>query len=612
MKATRLALLTLFLLLPSLPALAQHLGARQQWQPQLDRDARLQQEVRLEILGRAAGPALELLSTQTGVSLTIAPEDLDTVGERKFTLIAQGCSLKAVMVQLMEALQEAHWDVDWSAGTPRYLLHRNPGVDLLGLQQAQAREESDQARRRAARVARLDQAKAALHMTPEELRGLEQTDPILARAVQDQHARSLMELLFALPEELHQQFVQTGEVTLPFLQAPTALQQAAETDVGWFVADQGQRERIRIDVLGEPAPDIAKWKEKRSRATITLADRGSDFAYGIRLEVGVPHTDGLYPLVDQFLPARNVSTDECTGAVIRMLRDTGAPSRDAAWEIIRSSEREGFRRDRERTEARHKAEWIEPTDPDLLKVVMLSQDLKWIEIAQSLAKQTGLSIISDEFGGRRAYVSDEMVAGMPLWRLLYLLGESGRFTWHKVGGCLVIHSNTWYDDAQREVPESLLTTYREKLQAQGTFTLDDLAAFALVLRDRSAGTGVALPQDLGRAGLVSAVYARWGLACYASLSPQQLAAARTEAGLPYAAMTIAQRQLVAEGARRCRPQVASEEFEKAAFQVFDPARTQTRGGGASAIMTTGFRLQIRDQRNEEVAWTMKPAASAPQ
>ncbi len=56
------------------PAHAQHLGARVQWQPQIaDADPRLQQPVEIEILGRAAVPALKLLSQATGVMLADEP-----------------------------------------------------------------------------------------------------------------------------------------------------------------------------------------------------------------------------------------------------------------------------------------------------------------------------------------------------------------------------------------------------------------------------------------------------------------------------------------------------------------------------------------------------------
>ena len=105
------------------PALAQHLGARLQWQPTsvggYDLDRRIEQPVNIEILGRAAIPALKLLSEETGVSLQVAPEDLDTVGERKLIIIAQGCTLKALMVQIVGV----KWRWDTSVGLSPNLRH---------------------------------------------------------------------------------------------------------------------------------------------------------------------------------------------------------------------------------------------------------------------------------------------------------------------------------------------------------------------------------------------------------------------------------------------------------------------------------------------------------
>jgi len=81
------------LLVATGPVHAQHaLGLREQWQPQLEHDARLSQPVEVEILGRAAVPALDLLSEATGISLSVAPEDLTTVGERKLSIFAHGCT----------------------------------------------------------------------------------------------------------------------------------------------------------------------------------------------------------------------------------------------------------------------------------------------------------------------------------------------------------------------------------------------------------------------------------------------------------------------------------------------------------------------------------------
>ncbi len=65
-------LLILSLIASTSPAHAQHLSARLQWQPEtMAVDARLDQPVEIEIIGRAAVPAMELLSEKTGVSLGV-------------------------------------------------------------------------------------------------------------------------------------------------------------------------------------------------------------------------------------------------------------------------------------------------------------------------------------------------------------------------------------------------------------------------------------------------------------------------------------------------------------------------------------------------------------
>ena len=101
-------LVCIFIFVVAGPAQTQHLGDRQQWQPQTENDPRLQQRVEIEIIGRAAITGLPILSEKTGVSFSVAPEDLAPVGERKFTVIANGFDLKSIMVQLCEASVPLH------------------------------------------------------------------------------------------------------------------------------------------------------------------------------------------------------------------------------------------------------------------------------------------------------------------------------------------------------------------------------------------------------------------------------------------------------------------------------------------------------------------------
>ncbi len=584
-------------------AQAQHLGARQQWQPQTESDPRLQQPAQLEIIGRAAVTGLPILSEKTGVMLTIAPEDLTTVGERKFTVIAKGCTLKAIMVQLCEALQECHWDVEGEV----YLLHRNTDAETAGEQQGKEIGDRALAERREVRTARVEAARAALKMTPEELAELEKTEPILGRAARDTRARELMDILFALPGDQFRQFSERGGVSLGYLQAPERMQKAAEASLALFLVRREKGGAPGLDYYeGQQGTEgVAAWKEHLGGVTMEFADHGSDFGFGVRFVVSVPLGDGRFSVDEAVLPPRYLSTDEGTGSYLRLLQDTGSPDHDAAWEIITKNEREGFSYAREKLAARRKAEWVEPTDPELLKVVTLEAgrgDLA--EIQKSLAQKTGLSVISDYFTQRGPWVGEEMAAGLPLWRTLYLLGDNeflGKtVAWRKVGGCLVFRDVHWHQRAQTEVPESLVVAYREKLKTQGQFTLDDLAAFAVALGDRSIGSD-SLPEDLARAGLRSTAYARTGLRFYASLSPEQVAAARRETGLPYAEMSIAQRQQMAEVARRQSPPISSDALPESAFRVIEERSERKRGEKQILSVITHFQFQYPERKYEEGA-----------
>ncbi len=180
---------------------AQHIGLREQWQPQtMPPDPRLDQAVEVETIGRAAVPALEILSEATGVSLTVAPEDLGTVGERKLTIISKGFSLRAIMTQIPEALQEAHWDINESAKQPVYVLHRNSSPEMAARKAQLRRLAAWQEKRGQKNRQCIDEVRRALTMSPSKLAELEQSDLFLARAARDPEFRALMEAVVALPD----------------------------------------------------------------------------------------------------------------------------------------------------------------------------------------------------------------------------------------------------------------------------------------------------------------------------------------------------------------------------------------------------------------------------
>ena len=545
----RLALSLMLLLVVAAPLTAQHLPSRLQWQPAtMPADPRLDQPVQIDIIGRAAVPALELLSQATGVSLGVAPEDLNTVGERKLTIISRSLTLKAIMVQLPEALQEAHWDVDASGEEPLYLLHRNAGAE----QTVKWLEERDAARQaekqRAERVNRMEEAKRALQMPPEELAELEKTDPLLARSVQDPHARDLLEILLTLPDDQAERFRDTGALAIPYVEAPETLQTAIHRIAVWFVPRWG----------GEQLPEEVKdWRNRLGHATIIFQDNNVEHGWGVWVSLGIPSEQG-YPVIhDIALHPRYCNLDEGQPCYTRLLVATGTPDEDTAFQTAIARDKEGFRADAAKREERHRREWIEPTDPDLLQTIVLGEAkfADFAELQAFIANETGISIVSDFFTLPAPDLSDDVRQGLPLWRLLHLIGEDDFrnedvYHWQKRGHCLVFHRADWPALAKAESPEWLIADCRAKLQEHNEFTLDDLAEIAVILDSRHLPTD-RFPEDLQRAGVHRASdYNRWALLLYASLTPDQKAKLLTPEGLSFDDMTIAQRQVVLDRAAK--------------------------------------------------------------
>jgi hypothetical protein len=560
------------------------LGVREQWQPQTESDPRLQQEVRCEILGRAAVPGLALLAAQTGVSLAVAPEDLDSLGERKFTVIAQGCSLKAIMVQLREALQECHWDIDRSGPQPVYLLHRSGDTAEVVARLMDDEARRDEEEHRPAREARLADARAALAMSADELTDLAKTDPLLAAWLRDPKARARLELLLALPAKEMEALLATGGTYLSYQTAPPVVQQKL---AAWLRAEE-----VEIDLS-----QVALHFEDDSRGVspgLLWYDAQGGF-----------HASGSGPA----LPPRQPWPSD-----VALYRDSllalgmTAEAADARLAEL------GAAREKEDTEARDRtraAQWREPRGTELHKVITLPYRgaVDPAEVQRFVAQETGLSVISDYFTSWGSpTVPREAQDPQLAWRLLYLLGEKWFWTydWDKVGGCVVFHDRDWYRHVLQEIPESIVLVLREKLKQQGHLTLDDVVSAAAELerlrplpaelRDRDAWW-VDIPADL-QAGLPN--LRDVSLLLYASLSAEQLAMARTT-GLPYAEMAPTQRALIRPysftqvGWHRVRIPIAAEQMATAVYRVKLP----DGASGSVPIGQASLRLEYARGSNNK-------------
>ena len=461
---------------------------RVQWQPKLedgyDTDRRLEQRVRIEIMGRSANSALKILSEKTGVSLTVAPEDIYSTGERKLSIFAHGITLKSIMVRLPEALQECHWDIDTSGKKTSYLLHRNSDADTVGdwltKRSAAARIEE----RRAPRRARLEEARKGLAMSPAELDELEKTDLFLARSLRDPHARKMLQALFSLPPEQFAQFSDTKNVEIPYANASEQIKQAAETVGQRFSA--GKTKGWLLDVKDRAAVGIAKGNIDEPRveprrplsggvkklsallpsATIEFFDEGLEYGSGVSFIVKFKTKDMSGRMSDMALLPKYPGTHEEATPFQQLLLETGTKDKDEALKLVHTWESKGSQLRADEAERRRRALWQKLYDPALLKNITLGDKklADFAELQQFISRQTGLSVISDYFTSDLR-ILDEVRKPMPIWELLYQVCRSDSplpVYWKKAGDILIFHNSRWYYLASGEIPEYLINEMRAR------------------------------------------------------------------------------------------------------------------------------------------------------
>ncbi len=595
----------MLMLLTASEALAQYPEPRWQWQPEFaehgfDLDRRLEQPVTVEILGRSAVAALKMLSGKTEVDLSVSAEDLTTLGERKLTIIVKGLSLKGIMVQIPEALQECHWRIDTSGAQPMYQLHRNAGVAQF-LEQAPGGERDRwQQVLENRRMERIAAASRALSLGQRQLAELEKTDLFLARAAKDPYARAQMEAFFSLSSEQMNQFIQQRRISFSYRDAPPSIQAAARASLAARLARA--EHQIANPIPGEE-PDPALLKEWADRARALLADpSGSTLSYQ---QVGNLEFDGLGIMLfvnsdgDVAIPVR------CRRMLLRgdyyerLLLAAGTEDRDAAKKI----NDDWYKREIERQRQEQQQGWIPPTNRRLVRTVKLSELTvpDFAKFGKTVADMSGVSVISDYFAAPMYEVEPgKAPAELPLWRTLYFLGQANGYQWKAVDDCLLFHHERWYDLVRDEVPESLILEYERKLTENGRLTLDDVAAFAqaLALRHIPANRGgfIALPLDLARTtGNAFNPPNFWALPLYASLSPEQVARAKSAAGLPYSTLTRTQRQSV-DGIAVAHG-IAADQTTNATFALSESAETNEQ----ERFLAYDFRLQFPGHPAEAVA-----------
>ncbi len=153
-------------------------------------------------------------------------------------------------------------------------------------------------------------------MSPEELKELEKTNPILARAVQDPVMRAEMEAFLSLPAEAVQSWRQDGTISpgtvFRYEQAPPLVRRATEAVVEANIKMMSRGTKMmpapwhlksgEYDAKSTPTNDLMHWRDHTSQMTVTFMDQGCDFGFGVRVLVRIPVDEGYFYFSDAALP----------------------------------------------------------------------------------------------------------------------------------------------------------------------------------------------------------------------------------------------------------------------------------------------------------------------
>lgn len=512
-------LLCIALVLPAGQAFALHHPAnREQWQPQTESDQRLQKAVEIDIIGRAVTPALVILSEATGVSLSVAPENLETLGERKLTIIPRGCTLKTIMAQIPAALRECHWDVGTAGEVPVYLLHRNAGARATILKLRRSDRLRPDEERRALRSSRVEAARRALAMSPAQLARLEQTDILLARTVRDSIGRPAVEAMFSLPEDKMDLLLSVGEAEIAFEEAPEWLQGIARQDLRWnWTEDLPWEKGVEPSAsLVEEAVSAVRfvWRCFYAGVTVGMKRGGRESIAAFAVPPVCPHRGTEQPFE-------------------RLLMRTGSPREEAREILRRLTERwpNGLF-------THPQPEPAAQPDPHLSDVVRAdcAEPLDFAEVLQIIAQATDRPVISDYFTMGPLEVAEQVRREIPLWELLAKLSDSADYEWRRTGRCLVFNHSRWYEMVRDEVPESLLAPYRAKLEAGEQLSPRELVLIAKSVHGRPYRERDADPPEERYFYDLMDSFGRWALGFCDTISEEQAPSLFSPKGLGFGEM----------------------------------------------------------------------------
>ena len=531
-------------------------------------DPRLEKKVTLEVDHTKLEDALKQLSADTGVELKAGSGERDwKVRERRVTIHAKDVSLGKLMEEISKLLQfrlsrggkEGEWTyLYWQDKTSRDL-----EADLLAADKEAAAQRATKLRQ-----GTLDAAEKALELSPEEAAKLREKDPMLAYMGGTKSGRGFAQVLSSLgsyfPTE-RDLMLRGKQVTLNLAGAPSAFMQAViDTAAGGIVAGQAMRQ------------DADKFKQLLPYQMVMMPiDQADGMDLGLLGIGGLILVSGLRPgeearrdgnpfgggePMSLFVLGDPASPLGKTVGKMFFAVDEGATNEEANKVLQDEVENQDFLAKALARESPTEKE--PPTDPELTREVEISEDIKFAKLfspdedgkekvgmsVAEISRALGMPVMLESFPRLVPPAAFLKPGKQPVYNILIAMEKAG-CGWERGDKSLRVRPKDWALRRSYEVPESFTAHYKDLLEKQGGFTLDDLATIAYQLTDGQIDNTVMTDRDLSPAvmSLSTNLGERRGIVrIYGSLNPEQKAGVSSETGLPFAQLSNAQWELLGD------------------------------------------------------------------
>ena len=512
-------------------------------------DPRLDKKVSLAVNHVKLEDVAQSLAEQSGVDIKAGTGKRDwKVRERKVTIHAKDIQVGQVLEEISR-LTGYHVSRLGKQGEWNYLIWQDQKGRIFEEEMLVAAKEAEARRTADIRQGTLDAAAKALRISPEQALKNRDKDPLGAYLGGTQSGRGFAQFLSSLQSMFPTEYglmMRGKRVAIPVSGLPPGLQGA--------VAD------IMSGGLATWMGKNVKGQELVPQQFVLEASRGQDREIQQMLGFG-----GMILLNAQISGQQNAmptgvfpmsSPDSKLGGLFGKLLlsiDEGMDLNEANKQA--NDQFQGSDAMAELLARKSPTEENPPTDPELLKEIEIkevtgalrngpqppNQAEEYGKMIAEVARATGKSVLVESYDSAIPISTFLKTGKQPFYKVLVAAEKAG-CRWEMGEGTLRIRPEDWAIFRSREVAESFLKHYKELLQKNGAFTLEDLAGLVASLTDDQLEGGVLADKDLSPA-VITATTNRWGrnmLRAYGTMDPNQKSQLWAEGGMSFGQLTDAQ------------------------------------------------------------------------